>query len=102
MIQIPMCFVRFGTLRRWLLVQLGLALLLPCATVAAAEEPIEFNRDIRPILAEKCIFCHGQDANQRQGDLRLDVRDAALDAGAIVPHDAAASTLIERITATDP
>lgn len=102
MIQIPMCFVRSGALRRWLLAKLGLALLLPCATVAAAVEPIEFNRDIRPILAEKCIFCHGQDANQRQGDLRLDVRDAALDARAIVPHDAAASPLIERITATDP
>ena len=58
--------------------------------------PLEYNRDIRPILAENCFYCHGQDANKRQGELRLDVRDAAMEAKAIVPGDAAGSELIRR------
>lgn len=74
-------------------------LVLPLAALAA--EPLQFNRDIRPILADKCFYCHGQDANQRQGDLRLDDREAAIKAKAFVPRDAKASTLIERINSTD-
>jgi hypothetical protein len=69
---------------------------------AAGAPTLEFNRDIRPILAENCFYCHGQDANKRQADLRLDVRDAAIDAGAIVPKDPRASELVLRINATDP
>ena len=69
---------------------------------AAAQTPVDFNRDVRPILSENCFFCHGQDANQRQADLRLDVGEAAVDAGAIVAGDSAASSLIERIKSDDP
>jgi hypothetical protein len=65
-------------------------------------EPLEFNRDIRPILAENCFYCHGQDGNKREADLRLDVREAAVSAGAIVPGEVGASTLLERIHSTDP
>jgi hypothetical protein len=65
-------------------------------------EPVEFNRDIRPILAENCFYCHGQDGNKRESDLRLDVREAAVSAGAIVPGEVGASTLLERIHSTDP
>lgn len=76
----------------------GLLLLNPVAT---AQEKIDFNRDIRPILSDKCFHCHGQDANTRQADLRLDSREDALAHGAIVGGDAAASYLVQRIFSED-
>lgn len=69
--------------------------------VAAAADDIDFNRDIRPILAENCFYCHGQDSNKREADLRLDLRSAAVEAKAIVPGDVKQSSLITRIHATD-
>ena len=72
-----------------------------CGTPLHAQ-PLDFNRDIRPILAENCFYCHGQDANKRQADLRLDQRDAAIAAGAVAPGDAANSAMIARILSDDP
>jgi cytochrome c553 len=69
---------------------------------AQGNDPIDFNRDIRPILSENCFYCHGQDGNKRQADLRLDDRQAAIDGLAIVPGDLANSQLIARIESTDP
>ena len=81
----------------------GCAILSTLESGAHAESPaLDFNRDIRPILAENCFYCHGQDANKRQAELRLDVRDVAIEAGAIVPKDPRASELVSRINATDP
>jgi hypothetical protein len=77
----------------------GLACFLWTSAVAAA--PVSFNRDIRPILSDNCWFCHGPDAGHRQADLRLDVRDEAVAAGAIVPGKPAASSLVSRINTTD-
>lgn len=65
------------------------------------QETLDFNRDIRPILAENCLYCHGQDANKRQGDLRLDLREAALEKKALVPGDADGSSLVQRILSDD-
>ena len=79
----------------------ALMLSLAIAATARADAPIEFNRDIRPILSENCLYCHGQDGNKRKADLRLDVRDAAIETGAIVPGNAGASVLLERIHSTD-
>jgi len=67
----------------------------------AAEGSLEFNRDIRPILADHCFACHGPDGAARKGDLRLDKRDAALQKKAIVAGDAANSELIRRIESSD-
>jgi Protein of unknown function (DUF1553)/Protein of unknown function (DUF1549)/Planctomycete cytochrome C len=82
--------------------------LVACFTVlavapwASAEGKVDFNRDIRPLLAENCFYCHGQDASKRKAGLRLDERKAAIDAGAIVPNNAAMSDLVQRIDADDP
>lgn len=68
---------------------------------APAEEKLSFNRDIRPILSDKCFACHGPDKNTREADLRLDVREAALEMEAIVPGDIKASETYWRITSDD-
>ncbi|HEY3134719.1 MAG TPA: DUF1549 domain-containing protein, partial [Blastocatellia bacterium] len=66
-------------------------------------QPVDFNRDIRPILSDKCFACHGPDDGQRKARLRFDTREGAFaKQGVIVPGDAAKSRLIERITAKDP
>jgi hypothetical protein len=68
---------------------------------ARAAAPLSFNRDIRPILSENCFQCHGPDKNQREAELRLDVREAALEAQAFVPGDPARSELLRRVFETD-
>ena len=69
--------------------------------VALADEPLEYNRDIRPILADNCFACHGPDSASRQADLRLDQREPAVELGAITPNDAEASELVRRILSDD-
>ncbi len=63
---------------------------------------VEFSRDIRAVLSDKCFLCHGPDEENRRGDLRLDIRDSAIDAGVLSPGKADASEVIARITSTDP
>jgi hypothetical protein len=68
----------------------------------AAEAPTpDFRFDIRPLLAKNCFACHGPDEANRQADLRLDVRDVAVDTGAIVPGSPDKSELVRRITTCD-
>jgi len=80
---------------------LRLVILAACAgsgtAFAADRATLEYNRDIRPILAENCFACHGPDSAARKADLRLDKREAAIEMGAITPSDPAASELITRI-----
>jgi len=69
---------------------------------ALAAEPVSFSAEIRPILAEHCFHCHGPDPGTRKADLRLDLRDAAIEFGAIVPGKPEESELIARIMEHDP
>ena len=78
--------------------------------IAAGEtvesSPVEFNRDVRPILQAHCISCHGPDESDRQAGLRLDTREGATEDfggyAAVVPGDAEASELMLRVLSDDP
>jgi hypothetical protein len=69
---------------------------------ASAAEPLQYNRDIRPILANYCFACHGPDSAARQADLRVDLRDVAIDRETIVPGEPNESEMIRRILSDDP
>lgn len=89
-------------LRPQSVIYVTLALVGSLPPAARCEEPVDFNRVVRPLLAEKCLPCHGPDEEERKADLRLDVRQSAVDAGAIVPNNPDKSELIRRILADDP
>lgn len=88
---------------KMILVTLSFGLL---SDVVAAEEKIEFNRDVLPILSNHCYVCHGPDSATREAGLRLDLRESAIgkaESGkrAITPGKVQASELIRRITTKD-
>jgi hypothetical protein len=79
----------------------ALVLLVAGPASGVAAEKLQFNRDVRPILFAKCLSCHGPDSASRKADLRLDMRESAVELGAIAPGDPAASELLRRIVSHD-
>ncbi len=90
--------LRFAGLILWILAVVPWSL--------AAAPPVDFNRDVRPILSDHCYACHGPDENKRKGGLRLDRQEDAfreLKSGqrALVAGDTNRSSLVTRILTAD-
>ena len=94
-----------GVRRRPTAAAAALALLLAPAATGAG--PVDFNRDVRPILSDRCYACHGPDATSLKGGLRLDLREQATapaesGATAIVPGQPDDSEMVRRLAPADP
>jgi len=69
-------------------------------SASSAQHEVDFNRDVRPILADKCFLCHGPDEAARKADLRLDVEEDAHQ-HAMVPNSLDDSEAWQRIISQD-
>ena len=102
---------RFGppsSAENWLPTALAICLVSSCGTASwgnGTQDDVSFDLHVRPILSNKCFRCHGPDATQRQAGLQLDTEAGAThlrdEGAAVIPYDAAASLLYQRITTDD-
>ncbi|MDG1898106.1 MAG: DUF1553 domain-containing protein [Fuerstiella sp.] len=95
-------FVARPMRRIYLLLPFVVSVATPCGNA----DDVDFNNDVRPILSNKCLLCHGPDPDALQSGLRLDMPDVAtsrLESGntAIVPGKPALSDLLVRVTTND-
>jgi len=67
-----------------------------------AANPVDFAREIRPILSDNCYQCHGPDGAERKAELRLDLKSGALASAIVVPGSPEKSEVIRRISSSDP
>jgi cytochrome c553 len=90
----------------WVMVAMGLSLAGSTRAWAADKaSPVDFNRDILPLLSDQCFTCHGPDAKKRDADLRLDTREGIFeDRGGyktVTPGNSGASELFARVSTED-
>ena len=90
------------TFREFLPSLIGYLISLLPVTDNVTARAVDFSRDIQPILSQNCFSCHGPDDEARKAGLRLDLRQAAIESGAISPANVEGSDLILRILSTDP
>ncbi len=93
--------LRFRSARKPMLPRRYLPSLLLAAVSTGMAAPVSFNREVLPILSDKCFACHGPDASHREAELRLDVREDAVK-DAIVPGKSKDSEAFLRILSEDP
>ena len=96
------------TLHRCAVYPIAMLACLSCVAVACAEssvikDRVQFNRDILPILSDRCFHCHGPDEVSREGGVRFDLEASAkgeADSGEtpVVPGKPDASELLRRLT----
>src|SRR5690349_24827419 len=77
---------------KWLIV---LAVVCPLAAA-----PVDFDRDIRPIVSDNCYACHGPDEKKRMANLRLDIPDGGIQR-VVTAGDSGKSRLFQRVSAAD-
>ena len=104
MVELSMIFARPRATR--LISALAILLAPWRAAEAGGPASVDYNRAVRPILANNCLKCHGPDEAERKAGLRLDLRESALAAvdgekKVLVPGKPGESALIARIEATD-
>lgn len=96
--------MRLGSLLSALVLVLGLV--ARPSSLLGADEPVNFGREVLPILSSHCFACHGPDTNARKADLRLDLEnEAKAERGGIaviLPGNAEESELIARVGSSDP
>lgn len=104
-------------MKKYLLV-IGLVFMIACSSIDMPAEiadvyqmlpdKIDYNKDVRKILSDKCFLCHGPDEKKQKADLRLDIASFAYAAKtesglrAINPGNAAKSEVVQRILSDDP
>ncbi len=92
--------------RRFISCKLLAALVGATAGASASAATVDFTRDVRPILSDKCYHCHGPDEKGRKAKLRLDTKEGVFrvkdGVGVVIPGKSAKSELIKRISSHDP
>ncbi|MBM3900640.1 MAG: DUF1553 domain-containing protein [Verrucomicrobia bacterium] len=84
-----------------------ISLVLGSGLVLAASPDLQFNRDVRLLLSENCLACHGPDPGSRKAGLRLDTRESLFgqtkgEGPVVVPGKPEQSALWKRLVHTDP